>query len=228
MLEKGWSDDELSIVKGIFLEYDLSIVEGGKEKEVFDRMQQDMPPDHRETFLATVNFVAKHSADDTIASACILNEKLLLLRFRDSDLEVLMPLGETVLSRLLKHYSSECPGCISLHTCQIREKEKHEGFFFGKWRSGNTGFFELIGTRKWYYLLITLLLVGGLVLNVGLSFITEHSVWVDIGQRLGAPMTVTGSVALIERFAYWIELRRPKLYWSLTRERNSVDMLDRR
>jgi hypothetical protein len=188
--------------------------DASERRLVMDQLIQDMSAADRDGFNRTVRSVYKHAIEGTVAA---INENggHIVLRLRNPRLTKLLPSGEALLHDVLGRAIAEGDVPLNFVGCEVREHGRDEGFLFGAWASGAPSFWRyMYAQRPVFQISITLLFIIGLVLEVGLTLWDPGGAMAELGQRLGAPMLVSSSVLILERWGNWLVDRRKRLKWS--------------
>ena len=193
-----------------------------EQSDNLEYLIKDMDPNIRSRFQRTVRVVARHAVDDTVASISILNETHINIRIRNPQLNKLLPRGHVLLQEILDEKRQDLLGLrINLADCEVREHGHHDGFIFGSWAGGKENFIEFLysdtNQKKIFHLCITVVFIFGLFLEAFFTLFEPRGPLSELGLRLGAPMLVSTSVLLLERWAGWLNERSARLHWSPVR-----------
>lgn len=185
-----------------------------EKRHVIEHLVHDMSENVRDRFRATVQAVYKHVLDATLASISVIGDDHIILRLRNPHLNELMPLGHSLIQDILSSSSNRMGSGVELLSCQVRERGNDKGFLFGSWSSGQANIIKHLWERnRFFNSCIVFVFVFGLTLEVLLTLWPQQTRWAELGLRLGAPMLVSSTVLLLERWANWLSLRHPRLRW---------------
>jgi hypothetical protein len=199
-----------------------------ERREAIDELIHDMKEADRYRFQKTVRYVARHLTEGTVASIGVEDDGYVVVRLRNHHLQVLVRTGHAILTDLLQGATSPSSPLdssrLALRCCEIRENGHDVGFIFGQWAVGELSALRfLFSQRTTFFKAIAVLFVVGLTLEVALSLGPWKGQLVDLGLRLGAPMLVSSTVLILERWAQWSSEKHASLRWMSTPPHDGFD-----
>jgi hypothetical protein len=104
-------------------------------------------------------------------------------------------------------------------TLTVRERKSGRSVLYGEYTGSVAGYLNYITAVAKRGRLFLLLILIGLSSEVALTAaFADPGAWVQLGERLGAPLLTTGLVGLGELYLAWNERRRrPPVIWSTRR-----------
>src|SRR5712671_2310100 len=96
-------------------------------RAVINELIHDMNPLDRPGYQRSLRVVFKHAIDDTVASINVLSSGgIIILRFRNPQLNRLLPRGHSLLQEILPIENANKP-VFNLMDCEVRERGHSEG-----------------------------------------------------------------------------------------------------
>jgi hypothetical protein len=183
---------------------------------VMEQLTTDMSSQDLANFKLSVRYLARKFGGP-VASISVLRNGYVRLRVRSSKFESLFETAHGVVTTVMERHEADG---WELRRCEIRERGGEDGFLFGDWAPGVRQFWRYLFNERLATFIVTLFGVG-LLIEASLSFVHPSASapgalagTTELLVRLGAPMLISSTVLILERYAQFLDQRRSRLLWS--------------
>ena len=187
-------------------------------RRIMELITADMSEEDLSNFKLSVRYVARQFAGP-VGAVNVLRDGYLRLRLRSNEFEGLFSAGQGIVTAIMDKYGPETPHQWELKRCEIRERGGGRGFLYGAWVPGVRRFSTYLFSERRGSFIVGLFVLG-LMLEAILSYMAVDHLsigaagTIGLGLRLGAPMLISSTVLMLERYAQWRDQRGHRLLWA--------------